>query len=84
MFSDCRMAECELFGATLKDVLFERCELREATFSSAKLQRVEMRGCDLGGLVGGEALRGVRMPFADVLASAAVFASVVGIEILED
>jgi len=84
VFSDCRMSECELHGATLTDVLFERCELREASLSNARLQRVEMRGCDLTGLAGGEALRGVRMPFADVLANASVFASVVGVQIADD
>ncbi|MSO95560.1 MAG: hypothetical protein EXQ81_07175 [Thermoleophilia bacterium] len=35
--------------------------VREATFSSARLERVELRGCDLAGLRGGEALRGARM-----------------------
>ena len=41
------MTECDLYGATLKDVLLERCELREATLSGATLERVELRECDL-------------------------------------
>ena len=83
VFRDCRMGECDLHGASLKDVLFERCELREATFSSATLERVELRGCDLAGLRGAEALRGARMPWLDVLENAALFANVVGIEIVD-
>ena len=83
VFRDCRMSECDLYGASLKDVLFERCELREATFSSVGVERVELRQCDLTGLRGAEGLRGARMPFGDVLENAALFASVMGIEIVD-
>jgi uncharacterized protein YjbI with pentapeptide repeats len=83
VFRDCRMAECELQGARLKDVLFERCELREATISGARLERVELIGCDLTGLRGVEALRGARMHWNDVLAAAPLFATALGIEILD-
>lgn len=83
VFRDCRMDECDLYGATLNDVLFERCELREATISGAAVQRLELRGCDLTGLRGAEALRGARMTWNDVLANAVLFASVLGVEIVE-
>jgi uncharacterized protein YjbI with pentapeptide repeats len=82
-FRNCRMSECDLYGASLNDVLFERCELREATFSTASLQRVEFRGCDLTGLRGAEALRTARMPWNDVLENAILFATVLGIEIVD-
>ncbi len=83
VFRDCRMSECDLYEASVKDVLFERCELREAVFSSAALQRVDLRGCDLTGLRGMESLRGARMPWNDVLENAPLFASAVGIEIID-
>jgi uncharacterized protein YjbI with pentapeptide repeats len=83
VFRDCRMSECDFNGATLKDVLFERCELREATFSNCRLERVELRGCDLTGVRGADALRGARMPWNDILENAALFATVVGIEIVD-
>jgi uncharacterized protein YjbI with pentapeptide repeats len=83
VFRDCRMSECDFNGATLKDVLFERCELREATFSIWPRERVELRGCDLAGVRGADALRGARMPWNDILANAALFAGVVGIEIVD-
>lgn len=83
VFRDCRMAECDLYEASLTDVLFERCELREATFSAVKLKRVELRGCDLTDLNGAEALRGARMPWNDVLENGPLFASALGLEIVD-
>jgi uncharacterized protein YjbI with pentapeptide repeats len=83
VFRDCRLEECDLYEAALKDVLFEGCALREATLSGARLERVELRGCDLLGLRGFEALRGVRMPWLDVVENAAGFAAALGIEVVE-
>jgi uncharacterized protein YjbI with pentapeptide repeats len=83
-FRDCRMGECDFTGATLTDVLFERCDLNRAGFPAARLERVELRRCDLTGLDGAEALRGVRMPWNDVLQNAVLFATLAGIEILGD
>lgn len=83
VFRDCRMGECDLYGSTLKDVIFERCQLREATLSGATLERVELRECDLTALRGPEALRGARMPWNDVIGNAALFAQVVGVEIVD-
>jgi uncharacterized protein YjbI with pentapeptide repeats len=77
------MDECDLYEATLRDVLFERCRLREASFSSASLERVELRGCDLTGLAGFEALARARMPWADVVENAPLFAAALGIEIID-
>jgi uncharacterized protein YjbI with pentapeptide repeats len=83
VFRDCRMGECDFYGSSLKDVLFERCELREATFSTCNLQRVEFRGCDLAGARGAEALRGARMTWNDVIENAALFATALGIEVVD-
>ncbi len=83
VFRDCRMSECDLYGSALKDVLLERCELREATLSGATLERVELRECDLTGVHGPEALRGARMPWSDIIANAALFAHVTGVEVLD-
>jgi uncharacterized protein YjbI with pentapeptide repeats len=83
VFRDCRMTECDLYGAALTDVVFERCELREATLSGARLERVEMRACDLAALRGAEALKGVRMPWSDVLENAPLFAATLGVEIVD-
>lgn len=82
-FRDCRMEECDLYEASLKDVLFENCRLREATFTAASPQRVELRGCDLTGVHGIEALKNARMPWNDVLENAPLFAAALGIEIID-
>ena len=84
VFRDCRMDECDLYGATLTDVLFERCSLRLATVSGVNVKRVELRGCELDGLQGVDALAGVRIPFHDALQNAALFASGLGIELVDD
>ena len=83
VFRGCRMSECDLYAATLKDVVFDHCDLREATLTDARMTRVELRGCELTGLRGAAALRGARMPFADVLENGHLFATALGIEILE-
>jgi uncharacterized protein YjbI with pentapeptide repeats len=83
VFRDCRMSECDLYEASLRDVLFEHCQLREATFTGVSAQRIELRGCDLTGLHGVEALQTARMPWNDVLENAPLFARALGIEIID-
>jgi uncharacterized protein YjbI with pentapeptide repeats len=83
VFRDCRMEECDFYASTLTDVLFENCELRKARFSAAKVKRVELRGCQLEGLEGIDALRGARMPWNDVLQNAPLFATALGLEIVD-
>ena len=67
----------------LKDVLLERCDLREATLTGMKAERVELRACALAGARGADALRGARMPWNDVIENAALFATALGIEIVD-
>lgn len=83
VFRDCRMAESDFSEASLKDVLFERCELTEAAFEKVTVDRVELRGCKLAGLRGVESLRRARMPWDDVLEHAPLFATALGIEIVD-
>jgi len=83
VFRDCRMEECDFYGATLTDVVFENCTLRKARFNGVKVKRVELRGCELAELEGVEALRGARMPWNDVLQNAPLFASALGLEIVD-
>ena len=58
VFRDCKMDGCDLYGAKLKDVVLERCTFVRRRSPPATLQHVELRGCDLAGIVGAEALRG--------------------------
>jgi hypothetical protein len=43
-----------------------------------------MSGCVLDGLRGVDRLRGVAMPWADIVAAAGVFAGEIGVRLLED
>jgi uncharacterized protein YjbI with pentapeptide repeats len=83
VFRDCRMEECDFYGATLTDVLFESCELRGARFGDVKVKRVELRGCGLAEVDGVDSLRGARMPWNDVLQNAPLFATALGLEIVD-
>jgi hypothetical protein len=47
-----------------------------------RFERTLMRGCDLDGVVDAPRLRGVAMPWPDVIRSAAVLADAVGIRIV--
>jgi uncharacterized protein YjbI with pentapeptide repeats len=84
VFRDCRLEEADFYGAKLEDVLFERCNLRLASIDDVKTTRVELRGCNLEGLQGGAALRGVRMPWDDVVGNAPVFAAALGIAVIDE
>jgi hypothetical protein len=77
------MGECDLNGATLTDVLFDTCDLRAGVVDGLRVTRVELRGSRLDGLVGADSLRGVRMPWNDVLEHAPLFATALGIEIVD-
>ena len=43
----------------------------------------ELRGCDLTAVGNPEQLRGVRMPWADVIESAGVLAEALGIQVVD-
>lgn len=84
VFRDCRLEETDFAAATLTDVVFERCELRRASFAGCRIERVDMSGCTLLELAGVESLRGVRMPWGDILENAPLFAHGLGIEVIPD
>ena len=82
-FERCRLEDADFFEATFSSVVFVDCDLRSATWSGASFARSELRGCDLSGGVSLERLRGVRMPWDDVIRSAGEIAIAAGIEVVE-
>jgi uncharacterized protein YjbI with pentapeptide repeats len=60
------------------------CDLTEADLTDARFSACEMRGCTLDGLRGAQRLRGVAMPWSDVLAAAGTFAAALGIDVRDD
>jgi uncharacterized protein YjbI with pentapeptide repeats len=84
VFERVNLTEASFLNARLQDVEFIDCRLAGADFRGASLKRCVIRGCSLEGVAGVDSLRGVRMPWVDVLASAAAMAEALGIEIEAD
>jgi uncharacterized protein YjbI with pentapeptide repeats len=82
-FEGCRLNDADFFEASFSSVVFEDCDLRAANWAGASFSRSELRGCELTGGMSLERLRGVRMPWDDVIRSAGEIAIAAGIEIVE-
>ena len=82
-FESCRMEEADFYDVRFSSVLFEDCALTGALWAGAAFTRSEIRRCDLSGGMNMDRLRGVRMPWPDVINAAGDFAAAVGIEIIE-
>ncbi|HEY8582846.1 MAG TPA: pentapeptide repeat-containing protein, partial [Capillimicrobium sp.] len=82
-FRDCDLGEADFGESRLRHVRFERCSLRDADLRLARLEFCELRGCELEGVRGADALRGVAMPWPDIVASAGTLASALGIVVLD-
>jgi uncharacterized protein YjbI with pentapeptide repeats len=77
------MEESDFYEAQLTSVTFVDTTLARASLSGATFAGSELRGCDLTGVKAAERLRGVRMPWVDVVGAAAVLAEAVGIDIVD-
>jgi uncharacterized protein YjbI with pentapeptide repeats len=84
VFEDCNLRDADFRRARMEAVRFEGCDLSGADISGARLERCSMRRCTLDGLRGVDRLRGVAMPWDDILAAAGVFAGELGVRLLED
>ncbi len=83
VFRGCQLQELDLVEAQLSSVVFERCDLTGADFTNARFGRCEMRGCTLLDAVGIERLRGVAMPWDDIVGLAGQMAAAIGIRMLD-
>ena len=83
LFEGCRMEEADFYDARLSSAMFTDCNLSGVTLTGATLVESEMRGCDLSSAHSPERLRGVRMPWPDVIRSAGELAAGIGIEIVD-
>jgi uncharacterized protein YjbI with pentapeptide repeats len=82
-FEDCLLAQTDFLEATLESVRFHGCDLRSADFRDAHLQGCEIRRCDLTDLQGVKSLRGAALEWSTVVEMAGVWATTLGIEILD-
>jgi uncharacterized protein YjbI with pentapeptide repeats len=87
LFERVNLREASFMDARLDSVTFIDCELepavttRRADFRGVTLTNSTMRGTALDSVLGVESLRGLTMPWSDVLSSAAALAAAVGINI---
>lgn len=81
VFERVNLREATFMEAKLERVEFIECQLEGADFRDVTLRRCAMRGTALDGIVGVEALRGLTMPWSDVVSSAAALAAALGIKI---
>lgn len=83
-FEGCRLAQTDFMESQLQDVRFERCDLTGEDFRGATLRRCQARACELSAIQGVERLRGLSMPWPEIVGNAAVWATALGITELED
>jgi uncharacterized protein YjbI with pentapeptide repeats len=81
VFERVNLAEASFMHARLESVAFVDCRLSGADFRHVTLAGCTIRGASLDGVLGVESLRGLRMPWPDVLASAGALAVALGIDI---
>jgi uncharacterized protein YjbI with pentapeptide repeats len=78
-FEGCVLSEADFSEADLRRVSFVDCDLQRADFRGARMTECTMHGVTLEGLAGVEGLRGVTMPWADIVANAATWAAALGL-----
>jgi uncharacterized protein YjbI with pentapeptide repeats len=84
IFERCLLTQADFQEATLRAVRFVDCDLTEADLAQVRFERCEMRGCTIDAIRGAERLRGVAMPWEDIVASVGTFAAALGVTILDD
>ena len=85
VFENCDLREADLRQCRFQSVAFRGCDLSRAELGNARFGGdCEMSGCTLEGLRGVDRLRGVAMPWPDILAAAGIFAGELGVRLLED
>lgn len=82
-FEDCLLAQTDFLETHLESVRFHGCDLTRADFRGARLQHCEFRRSDLSDLQGIQSLRGAAMELGVIVEMAAVWASTLGIEVLD-
>jgi uncharacterized protein YjbI with pentapeptide repeats len=84
VFERCLLMQADFQEASLRAVRFVDCDLTEADLMDARFDRCELRGCTIDGIRGAARLRGISMPWEDIVASVGTFAAAVGVTVLDD
>jgi uncharacterized protein YjbI with pentapeptide repeats len=81
VFERVNLTEASFMHARLESVAFVDCRLSGADFRHVRLAGCSILGASLDGVLGVESLRGLRMPWPDLVASAGALAVALGIDI---
>jgi uncharacterized protein YjbI with pentapeptide repeats len=81
IFERVDLSETSFMQAQLETVTFVDCKLAGTDFRGARLKGCMIRGTSLDGILGVDSLRGVTMPWVDVLDSAGALADALGINV---
>ena len=84
VFERVKLSEASFMEARLESVEFIACELAGADFRRVELKGCSIRGSTLDGVVGVEYLKGLAMPWPDLLASTGALAAALGIIVKSD
>jgi uncharacterized protein YjbI with pentapeptide repeats len=84
VFERCLLMQVDLQESSLRRVRFVDCDLTEADVNDARFESCELRGCTIDGMRGAERLRGIAMPWEDIVASVGTFAAAVGVTVIDD
>jgi uncharacterized protein YjbI with pentapeptide repeats len=82
-FTNVNLREASFAQARLVSVGFEDCDLRGADFRGASLVDCTIRGASLDGVAGVASLRGLTMPWTDLVGSVGALAAALGISVEE-
>jgi uncharacterized protein YjbI with pentapeptide repeats len=78
-FENVNLREASFLETQLESVHFDGCELTGADFRGARLKGCAIRGSSLDGVLGVGSLRGLTMPWGDLVGSVAALAAALGI-----
>ena len=84
IFDNVNLREASFADTRLASVVFEGCDLTGADFRGARLEDCVIRGSSLEGVAGIDSLRGLVMPWNDLVASTGALAGALGIEVETD
>jgi uncharacterized protein YjbI with pentapeptide repeats len=84
VFENVNLREASFLGARLTSVCFDGCELSGADFRGARLDRCTIRGSSLDAVIGVDSLRGLTMPWPDLVGSVEALAAALGIAVESD
>jgi len=83
-FDNCLLQEADLYETKFWCVVFAGCDLTQVSMARTTFVRCEMHACNLDGVGDPAGLRGVGMPWPDIVRSAASLATAAGVHVLDD